>query len=88
MKIRTGFVSNSSSSSFVMVGVEMLKGETAAGTPLDIYEDSYGPSYIGIRYNTDCIGTLDFDTFVKAVLTVKLYIKDDRKLQVIYGEVE
>lgn len=53
MKIRNGFVSNSSSSSFVVLGYSMTREQlTAIGVPDDFYGQKF-PHGIGIMYDND-----------------------------------
>ena len=85
MKVRNGFVSNSSSSSFMMVGVEIPEGEDISTLPLDTYHDGY-TFYSGVKFSVDeyCTGTVGFEAITIAAEKVMLLHKN-KKLKIIYG---
>ena len=92
MKIRNGFVSNSSSSSFVFIGVRLKDDESYDTLPdnqLDEWYSEYDTSekYIGLRFSAgEGIKQIGFEEMLKAAEKVMLYFQDGRKLEVVYGQ--
>jgi len=85
MKIRNGFVSNSSSSSFIMIGVELQTGESN-DYRLEEYTNENGTKYVGVRFDAGdyTVLTMGFESLIKSAEKVMLYYRG-RKLEVIYG---
>jgi len=101
MKIRRGFVSNSSSSSFICIGIKVRKSnigdldceyiDNEGYTLLDHSENGYGdPDYciIGHAYNLDDFpdtDETDIDEIIKICETIRLKTGKEGKSVVITG---
>ena len=90
MKVRTGFVSNSSSSSFIMVGFSTAHGSYDWSTlpkGMGLYDsDGHGEDIVGVKYSADGVDELSVKEVLDAVYLVKCAFGEDKEIKVFFGE--
>lgn len=89
MKIRSGFVSNSSSSSFLLIGVAVSSGtyqhDTIPGN-LDFVDGEGEDDLVGVKFWADGWEEIPLQKFLDCVYQVKCALGEDANISVFFGE--